>query len=302
VIGPKQILAPGLRLRHRVFVGPPGTAEPGSAEEPEPARPTPPAEWNHQPDLPAETPPSRSVYGYVKRCIDAAAAGLGLFLLAPLGLLIAALVKLESKGSVLFAHIREGVDGRPFRCWKFRTMVCGADAQQRDLSRMNEVDGPQFMICRDPRLTRIGRFLKDTNVDELPQLVNVLLGQMSLVGPRPSPFRENQVCIPWREGRLSVRPGITGLWQVCRHDREKSDFHQWIYYDLLYVQNMSLALDLKILIATVLSYARGGCTPLSWLLRADRYHERRAEPRVTEANGRQRSEARVSRGRWSSLR
>jgi hypothetical protein len=127
----------------------------------------------------------------------------------------------------------------------------------------------------------VGRLLTKTNLDELPQFWNVLVGEMSLVGPRPSPFRENQLCVPWREARLSVRPGITGLWQVCRHDRHKGDFHQWIYYDLLYVQNQSLWLDVKILVATVLSLARGGHIPLSWLIPGDRYGERRATPRPT---------------------
>jgi lipopolysaccharide/colanic/teichoic acid biosynthesis glycosyltransferase len=102
---------------------------------------------------------------------------------------------------------------------------------------------------------------------------------MSLVGPRPSPFRENQVCVPWREGRLSVRPGVTGLWQICRHDRDKGDFHQWIYFDLLYVRNMSLWLDLKILALTPLSFLKSGYIPLRWLLPPQKYGERRAARR-----------------------
>ena len=118
-------------------------------------------------------------------------------------------------------------------------MVPGADAMQRELYAKNDVDGPQFKLEKDPRLTRIGRWIRPCSLDELPQLVNVALGQMSLVGPRPSPFRENQTCVPWREGRLSVRPGITGLWQVCRHDRANGVFHPWIHYDLLYVEHMS---------------------------------------------------------------
>jgi lipopolysaccharide/colanic/teichoic acid biosynthesis glycosyltransferase len=207
------------------------------------------------------------------------AAATGLVLLAPVGLLIAALIKLESKGSIHFGHLREGLGGRPFRCWKYRTMITGADVQQRKLARENQMDGPQFKMDRDPRRTRVGRVLTATNLDEIPQLWNVLVGEMSLVGPRPSPFRENQVCIPWREGRLSVRPGITGLWQICRHDRHKGDFHQWIYYDLLYVRNMSLWLDLKIMALTFLSFARGGAIPLSWLLAPQKYGERRSRAR-----------------------
>jgi lipopolysaccharide/colanic/teichoic acid biosynthesis glycosyltransferase len=278
VIGQRGSVAPGQTLRHRVLAGPDIEEAAPGREESAPIILPDPDQWEALPDIPEPARP-RSVYAHVKRLVDFLASALGLFLLAPLGALIAALVKLESKGPVLFAHEREGLGGRPFRCWKFRTMVSDADTQQRQLSKMNQVDGPQFMIARDPRLTRVGRLLKDTNLDELPQLVNVLVGQMSLVGPRPSPFRENQVCVPWREGRLSVRPGITGLWQVCRHDRHKSDFHQWIYYDLLYVQHMSFALDFKILAATVLPQLRQGHVPLSWLLPPHKYYERRSQTR-----------------------
>jgi lipopolysaccharide/colanic/teichoic acid biosynthesis glycosyltransferase len=281
VIGRYEVVPPQSTVLHRVLVG---QAEPEVAEPaPEGVESADLEDENADsiPALPTEAPVP-SPYAVVKRCIDVAAAGLGMLLLAPLGVLIAVLVKLESKGAVFFAHRREGVGGRPFRCWKFRTMVSDADAQQRRLSQLNQVDGPQFMIKRDPRLTRIGRILKDANLDELPQLANVLVGQMSLVGPRPSPFRENQVCIPWREGRLSVRPGITGLWQVCRHDRHKSDFHQWIYYDLLYVRHISLVLDFKILVATVVCSLRKGYVPLSWLLQPHKYYERRSGARASE--------------------
>ena len=223
-----------------------------------------------------ETPPlglspevaPRPVYRVVKRAMDATVAAAGLVLLAPLGLLIAALIKLESKGPIHFGHVREGMGGRPFRCWKYRTMIPGADQQQRKLARMNQMDGPQFKVNKDPRRTRMGRFLSATNLDEIPQLWNVLVGEMSLVGPRPSPFRENQVCVPWREGRLSVRPGITGLWQICRHDRHKGDFHQWIYYDLLYVRHLSLWLDLKILALTPLSFVAERLHPAALAARA----------------------------------
>jgi hypothetical protein len=124
----------------------------------------------------------------------------------------------------------------------------------------------------------VGRVLRALNVDELPQLLNVLTGEMSLVGPRPSPFLENQVCVPWREARLSVRPGITGLWQVCRHNRDDGDFHQWIEYDLLYVQHTSFWLDLKILAATLATLGgKAGHIP-AWRLvsSASTEHERRA--------------------------
>ncbi|MFI5184318.1 MAG: sugar transferase [Vicinamibacteria bacterium] len=280
VIGAGQSVTPGATLRHRVVVGDPD-GDLGAPEAGDPSEAT--EDWESLTSgLSTEASP-RSSYPSLKRAIDAAAAAAGLVFLAPVGLVIAALIKLESKGPIHFGHLREGTGGRPFRCWKYRTMITGADVQQRKLARMNQVDGPQFKMARDPRRTRVGRILTASNLDEIPQLWNVLVGEMSLVGPRPSPFRENQVCVPWREGRLSVRPGITGLWQICRHDRQKGDFHQWIYYDLLYVRNVSLWLDLKIMALTLLSFARGGAIPLSWLLPPEKYGERRSKARSGES-------------------
>jgi lipopolysaccharide/colanic/teichoic acid biosynthesis glycosyltransferase len=208
------------------------------------------------------------LYESLKPVLESAVSIAALLLLSPLLLLVALIVKLDSRGPVLYGHKREGKDGRLFRCWKFRTMVEGAQTRERDLQAKSHVDGPQFKVDNDPRITRAGRWLRPTSLDELPQLLNVALGQMSLVGPRPSPFRENQLCVPWREGRLSVRPGITGLWQVCRHERASGDFHQWIQYDLLYVRYNSFLVDLKIMIATVLTGGGKGHVPLSWILPA----------------------------------
>ena len=146
-------------------------------------------------------------------------------------------------------------------------MDVGAHGVQHLLKAQDKLDGPHFKLDQDPRVTRLGRILRSTNIDELPQLFNVLRGDMSLVGPRPSPFRENQICVPWREGRLSVRPGVTGLWQVCRRDRSSGDFHQWIEYDLLYVQQASPWLDLKILLATVVTLVGRVPVPAAWLVR-----------------------------------
>ena len=212
--------------------------------------------------------PTPSVFAQrAKRVFDATAAAVSLTLLAPLLALIAVAVWLESKGPIFFGDKREGQGGRSFRCWKFRTMFTGADRAQRQLNGIDHTDGPHFKVDRDPRVTRVGRVLRALNVDELPQLFNVLVGEMSLVGPRPSPFRENQVCVPWRAARLSVTPGITGFWQVCRHERAAGDFHQWIEYDLLYVQYFSFWLDLKILAATLLTLGgKATHVPASWLL------------------------------------
>lgn len=192
----------------------------------------------------------------VKRLADITLSTLGLLALSPLLIIVAILIKVFTPGPVFFVHRREGKGGRKFGCLKFRTMVTDAHARQRELYQQNQVDGPQFKMDNDPRVTWLGRWLRATNVDELPQLFNVLAGQMSLVGPRPSPFRENQICVAWRRARLSVRPGITGLWQICRDRCCDGDFHQWIFYDITYVKHYSLWLDVRILLQTILS--RGG--------------------------------------------
>ncbi len=223
-----------------------------------------------QADLELDLPIDRAWYPKVKAVVEATIAALSLIVLTPFFALAALLIKLESRGTVFFSDVREGRGGTLFRCLKFRTMRSGSQAEQRELLSLNDVDGPQFKLEKDPRLTRLGRWLRPASLDELPQLINVAIGEMSLIGPRPSPFRENQTCVPWRSARLTVRPGITGLWQVCRHDRRDGDFHQWIYFDLLYVQNMSLWVDIKILLATVLT--RGGQThvPVHWIIPAHR--------------------------------
>lgn len=211
----------------------------------------------------------RFVYPAVKLAVDVAAAAIGLVLLSPLLAVIAVLIKLDSRGPALFRHDREGKDRKVFACLKFRTMQKEAHRLQRSLYKSSLVDGPQFKLVRDPRITRVGRWLRRTSLDELPQLINVLRGQMSLVGPRPSPFRENQICIPWRQARLSVRPGITGLWQMCRCQRDTGDFHQWITYDVAYVRRMSWWVDLKILFFTVVTLGGQRRIPASWIIGTD---------------------------------
>lgn len=203
----------------------------------------------------------------VKRAMDFVFSIVGLLLASPVLIAIAIMIKLESRGPLFFKHRREGRNGREFYCVKFRTMVDGAHRQQRELYKYNEVDGPQFKMAVDPRETRLGRWLRARSLDEFPQLLNVIRGDMSLVGPRPSPFRENQVCVPWRRARLSVRPGVTGLWQLCRGSRDAGDFHEWVYYDILYVRHRSLWLDIKILIGTAVTLGGRRRLPLSWLIR-----------------------------------
>ena len=169
-----------------------------------------------------------------------------LVLFFPIILIIALVIKLSSAGPIFFKDKRQGLHGKIFNCLKFRTMVVGADKIQDRMRVLNQVDGPQFRVENDPRVGTVGRFLRDTYIDEIPQFVNVLLGQMSVVGPRPSPESENTLCPFWHDARLSVRPGITGLWQVCRTRQPMKDFQEWIYYDTKYVRNLSLKMDLWI--------------------------------------------------------
>jgi lipopolysaccharide/colanic/teichoic acid biosynthesis glycosyltransferase len=195
--------------------------------------------------------PKLSYAGCFKRIADCFAATVVLILFAPIIPFIAMAIKLSSLGPVFFKDKRQGLHGKFFNCLKFRTMIAGADKIQDKLRVVSQVDGPQFKIQDDPRLSTVGRFLRDTYIDEIPQFINVLLGQMSVVGPRPSPESENTLCPSWRDARLSVRPGITGLWQVCRTRRPTQDFQEWIHYDAEYVKNLSLRMDLWICWQTV---------------------------------------------------
>jgi lipopolysaccharide/colanic/teichoic acid biosynthesis glycosyltransferase len=191
-----------------------------------------------------------------KRIADIVSALIVLILFAPLTPLIALAIKLTSPGPAFFKDKRQGLHGKAFNCLKFRTMHVGAGEIQERLRVISHVDGPQFKIADDPRISTAGRFLRDTFLDEIPQFLNVLLGQMSVIGPRPSPESENTLCPWWRDARLSVRPGITGLWQVCRTRRPGKDFQEWIHYDTEYVRNLSLRMDLWIFWQTVKKIAR----------------------------------------------
>jgi lipopolysaccharide/colanic/teichoic acid biosynthesis glycosyltransferase len=190
-----------------------------------------------------------SRYSYprcAKRIADIIISMVLIILFAPIFPIIAVVIKLTSRGPVFFKDIRQGLHGKVFNCLKFRTMLVGADDLQDKLRSLNQADGPQFKMADDPRLSPIGKFLRDTYIDEIPQFFNVLFGQMSIVGPRPSPESENTLCPPWRDARLSVRPGVTGLWQVCRTRQPMKDFQEWIYYDTKYVRDLSLKIDLWI--------------------------------------------------------
>ena len=196
-------------------------------------------------------------WGFVcKRVIDFACAAVLLILLSPLLLFIACLIKLTSPGSILFAQERLGYNKRLFRMYKFRTMVVNAPQLQEELEHLNEVGGPVFKIKDDPRVTLLGSFLRKTSLDELPQLFNVLTGDLSLVGPRPLPRRDyDRFEKYWFNRRFSVKPGITCIWQVS--GRSNTDFDHWIRQDLEYIDKWSLALDLKILLKTIPAVLRG---------------------------------------------
>ncbi len=191
----------------------------------------------------------QKTYKIVKRMMDIALSTIGTVLLSPLFLIIAAAIKIDSPGPACFKQKRCGKNGRLFKMIKFRTMVANAEVLHKELISLNEIDGPMFKITNDPRVTRLGRILRKTSFDELPQLLNVLKGEMSLVGPRPLIMDEMQFSPSWRDTRLKVLPGITGLWQI--QGRSDASFHDWIRYDVFYVKNQSLWLDIKILFNTI---------------------------------------------------
>ena len=200
--------------------------------------------------------PRRTYYGIGKRLFDIAFASIALLMTAPILILVALIMILDDGFPIFFGHVRQSRGGRGFRCWKLRTMRRNAEELVAKLADLNIADGPQVLIENDPRVTRVGRYLRKFQIDELPQFWNVLCGQMSVVGPRPSPDKENQFCPAWREMRLSVRPGITGLWQVSRTRMPGQDFQEWIRYDVEYVRTASFSGDLRIIAKTVANLLR----------------------------------------------
>jgi exopolysaccharide biosynthesis polyprenyl glycosylphosphotransferase len=183
-----------------------------------------------------------------KRVLDVIISSLGLILLLPFFALIAVLIRLDSPGAAFFSQIRVGKGEKLFACYKFRSMRHGADAEKDELLALNEADGPIFKIREDPRITRVGRVLRRTSLDELPQLFNVLRGHMSIVGPRPAPPSEVQRYQAWHKRRLEVAPGLTGLWQVS--GRSELSFDEMVLLDLYYIENWSPLLDLQIMLRT----------------------------------------------------
>ncbi|MGA9057594.1 MAG: sugar transferase [Terriglobia bacterium] len=192
----------------------------------------------------------------LKRTLDVSLSLMAMLLLSPLFLLATLLVKLTSPGSSFFVQERVGLNKRRFRLYKFRTMVANAAERQREIEHLNEARGPVFKIRNDPRLTPVGKFLRKTSIDELPQLFNVLKGEMSLVGPRPLPVRDYQgFDQDWQRRRFSVRPGITCLWQI--NGRSSIAFEKWMELDMEYIDHWSLGLDFKILAKTIPAVLKG---------------------------------------------
>ena len=199
--------------------------------------------------------PDRIVGLTVKRLLDVAIAAVALGLLMPVFAVLAVLIVLADGRPVLFRQTRVGLNGRPFRVVKFRTMVRDAEERLAEMEALNEIKGHAFKVTHDPRLTRIGRVLRMTSIDELPQLWNVLRGQMSIVGPRPPLPREVASYDLWHRRRLSMKPGITGLWQVAA--RREDDFDKWVELDLAYIDRWSVWLDIKIMLRTVPAMLQG---------------------------------------------
>jgi len=197
---------------------------------------------------------SQVMLEFVKRLVDLVAAVLGLLLFLPLLPFIVALVKLESKGPLFFAQERVGRYGRHFTCYKIRSMVPDAEARKDDLEYLNESDGAAFKIRDDPRITRVGKFVRRSSLDEFPQLWNVLTGDMSIVGPRPQIPAEVADYEPQHRARLLVKPGLTCLWQIS--GRNDVDFGEWMRLDREYVETRTLALDISILLRTLPAVVR----------------------------------------------
>ncbi len=193
--------------------------------------------------------PESLPYRLAKRLFDLVAATVGLVLLLPLLPLVVLLIKLDSPGPIVFAQRRVGRRGRLFTCYKFRSMVAGAEGMKSELAALNEATGPAFKIRADPRITRVGAFLRRSSLDEVPQLLNVLRGQMSIVGPRPQIPTEVELYEPWQRRRLEVPPGITCLWQIT--GRSHIGFDEWMRLDLEYLRRRSFKLDLWIVLHTL---------------------------------------------------
>ena len=190
-----------------------------------------------------------SFYEVIKRVIDVVCSFVGVLVLSPLFVVIAIIIKFTSKGPVFFSQKRVGRDGKEFKMYKFRSMVVNAEELKEKLAAQNEMSWPMFKMKDDPRVTKVGKFIRKTSIDELPQLFNVLKGDMSLVGPRPSLPKEVAQFEDWMYRRLEVKPGLTCYWQVS--GRNNIDFEDWMKLDVKYVKERNLWIDIKLIFKTV---------------------------------------------------
>lgn len=188
-------------------------------------------------------------YFFIKRAIDVIGATVGLVLLSPLLIIIGLIIKLDSKGPIFFVQERVGKDGKVFKMYKFRSMCMDAEEVLHKLKDSNEMSGPMFKMTNDPRITKIGKFIRKTSIDELPQLFNVLKGEMSIVGPRPNLPREVIHYEDWMKDKLLCKPGLTCYWQVM--GRNDIDFEEWMELDIKYLQERSTFIDIKLIFQTV---------------------------------------------------
>jgi exopolysaccharide biosynthesis polyprenyl glycosylphosphotransferase len=191
---------------------------------------------------------NKKIYLFFKRAIDIVFSIIGMIVLSPLMLIVAVLIKLESKGPVFFGQSRVGLNGQQFKMYKFRSMVFNAEDLLEKLHDKNEMSGPMFKMKDDPRITKVGRFIRKTSIDELPQLYNVLIGEMSLVGPRPNLPKEVIQFSEAQKQKLIVKPGITCYWQVM--GRNNIDFERWVELDIKYIKERNFWLDMKLILKT----------------------------------------------------
>jgi len=191
----------------------------------------------------------KMAYKVVKRIMDVVCSVLALIVLLPVFLITALAIWIEDGGPVIYSQDRNGINGKVFRMYKFRSMCREAEMLHKELLLQNEVDGPVFKIKKDPRVTKVGRFIRRTSVDELPQLINILKGEMSVVGPRPLVTYETEKCNAYEKRRMAVKPGLTCYWQC--NGRSELSFDEWIKMDLKYIEEASIWVDIKIILRTV---------------------------------------------------
>ncbi len=197
----------------------------------------------------------KHVYQVIKRGFDITASIVGLILLAPLFLVVAIMIKREDGGPIFFIQERTGLNNKPFKMYKFRTMCENAAEMHKFLLEQNELDGPAFKMKEDPRITRIGKFLRHTSIDELPQLLNILKGEMSVVGPRPLPVYETDQMTDYQNTRHLVKPGLTCYWQVM--GRTEVPFEEWMELDQKYLEKRSVATDIGLIVMTFRALTAG---------------------------------------------